>query len=260
MARPSLRVRRRPQRANSQFGRSSTPQRQLHPRGVRLLGVLAGASLTPDRSIPPHARRLRQRRRARPRRHQPRTGFQRKRLRHGLYRQVARQWPRPLQLYPTRAAAGLRVLEGARMHPRLQPFRVLCRRLGRATRVGGLRRLGPNPRRPSVPARSRRQTLLTGPIVGATARPLSHGPGSVPSPIRSSRYRLASQRATRLGRKRAAVARRVLRPLHGLGRLRRHVAPDLAGGRAGARDDLSVLLGPRRHARLAGHGQKAKAL
>ena len=58
---------------------------------------------------------------------------------------------RPLPLHPARTAAGLRVLEGARMHPRLQSFRVLCRRLGQAARVGGLRRLGPDPRRPSVP-------------------------------------------------------------------------------------------------------------
>ena len=145
------------------------------------------------------------------------------------------------------------------MHPQLQPFRVLCRRFGRTARVGGLRRLGPDPRRPSVPARSRRQTLLTSPVVGATTRPLSHGPGRVPSPVRSSRYRPAPQRTRRLGRGRAAVARRVLRPLHGPGRLRRHAAADLAGGGTGARDDFSVLLGPRRHARLAGHGQKAKS-
>ena len=98
---------------------------------------------------------------------------------------------------------------------------------------------------------------------------LSWGPPHAPYHTAPEEYQAMYDPATitlrpnvprRLGRERAAVARRVLRPLHGLGRLRRHVAPDLTGGKTRAGDDLSILLGSRRHARLAGHGQKAKAL
>ena len=64
---------------------------------------------------------------------------------------VACRRTRPEQLHPTRAQAGLPVLEGTGVHPQLQPVVLLRRRFRYAAHVGWLRCPGADGRRGSVP-------------------------------------------------------------------------------------------------------------
>ncbi len=114
--------------------------------GVELPALHALSRQPAHRAVSADARPLRQRRAARSERGQPGEGVCIRRLRHGLHRQVACGRPRPRRADPSGAPPGVPVLEGAGVHPRLQPFGILRRRFRSAALLGRLRRHRPDAR------------------------------------------------------------------------------------------------------------------